>query len=122
MNAQSLALSVKVSRFSSRLSLLAGISMIALVTVSAVAEAGPLRRATAPTTAAHAAMAQSNSAALAAARAAIRTQGALRRATSAITAMSAAQRAARELAIAAPTTVPNGLQAGGLVEIGRAHV
>ena len=119
MRTQSSVSSVKSGRvsrdLSSRVPLLAGISMIALVAASAVAEAGPLRRAASPVDAAQAALSQSNAAAQAAARAGVRTQGALRRATKAMSAMAAAQTAARELALTAPSAVPNGLRAGGLV-------
>ncbi|WP_375595219.1 filamentous hemagglutinin family protein [Algihabitans albus] len=115
MRTQSSVSSVKSRRLSSRVPLLAGISMIALVAASAVAEAGPLRRAASPVDAAQAALSQSNAAAQAAARAGVRTQGALRRATKAMSAMAAAQSAARELALTAPSAVPNGLRAGGLV-------
>ena len=93
MRTQSSVSSVKSGRvsrdLSSRVPLLAGISMIALVAASAVAEAGPLRRAASPVDAAQAALSQSNAAAQAAARAGVRTQGALRRATKAMSAMAA---------------------------------
>ena len=105
---------VKSPRVSYRLPLLAGISIMALVAATASADAGNLRRSSAQNAAAQAA-AQANASSQAAARAAMAARGALKRANYALASMRAAQIAARNIAVSAASSVPNGLQTGGLV-------
>ena len=108
---------VKSRRLSTRLSLLAGISSMALIVATAGAEAGNLRRSdtTSVNNAAAVAAARANASAQAAARAALAARGAFNRANEALAAMRAAQVAARSIAVSAASNVPNGLRAGGLV-------
>ena len=95
--------------------LLAGVSSIAIA-MSSPAAARPFGTWGGVSTAAtQAAVSAAQAAAQQAQQAAQNSQASMTRATQAIQALQAAQSAARGLAASAPSTVPNGLNAGGLV-------
>ncbi|WP_189050838.1 beta strand repeat-containing protein, partial [Aliidongia dinghuensis] len=94
--------------------LLASVSALTLLAAGAPAEARNILAADGAASAAANAAAGAVMSAQQAAAATQQSMNSLARATQAIQAMQAAQGAARNLALSAPSTVPNGLGAGGL--------
>ncbi|MGK2742389.1 filamentous hemagglutinin family protein [Tepidicaulis sp. LMO-SS28] len=95
--------------------LLAGASAAAIISATSPAEAGDILRGNRMSSPVANVTAQQAASMQQAQKAARQASNSLSRATQAIQAMRAAQNAARDLALKAPSTVPNGLKAGGLV-------